>query len=128
MFNSFTKYFSLLLVLFLINSNYSFAYTQMLCNMSNNKTECECKADSETDEMHLSTKDSECCKVKTHEINNSNTLEKNKTSYNFFNTHQAVIYVLPLNVNQKTTSNSNIQNTFKIPISDIPILYSSLLI
>lgn len=125
MFKSFTKYFSLFLIIFLINSNYSYTFTQMLCNMSKVKTECECESASG---MHLDTKESECCKVKTHEINNSNTLEKNKTSHKYDITVQTVVYFLPhINI-INSTSHSRIQYNLKIPITDIPILYSSLLI
>lgn len=124
----FTKYFSLFIILFLINSNYSFAVTQMMCKMSSMQNECKCGNDSETKGMQINTKDSECCKIKISEINNSNTLEKNNNSFVNKIIVQSVSYFIP----PVLTSNSYLQRKsythFKKPFSDIPVLFSTLLI
>lgn len=128
MFKKFTKYFSLFLIIFLINSNYSFAITQMLCKMSNLQNECECKTNSETPGIYLNIMEKDCCKIKISEINNSNPLENNNISFVDDLSIQLVIYTLPANTISKTNLQYNLYKDFNKPFSDIHILFSALLI
>lgn len=128
MIKQFTKYFSFFLIIFLINSNYSFAITHMFCKMSKMQNECECKTDSDTKGMQIDSKEPDCCKVKISEINNSNTLEKNKISFVNINSVQLVTYILPAICISNSYTKYNLYKDFNKPFSDIPILISSLLI
>lgn len=123
-----SKYFSLFLILFLVNSNYSFALSHMMCKMNDTNDSCECQHISKQGELRFDSKASECCKAEIKEINNSNTLESNKislikaisfTTLHFFEESklQSVSYFF----SQKALACFH-------PPADIPILFSHILI
>lgn len=125
---NFTKYFSLFLILFLINSNYSFAITQMLCKMSKIQTECECSHWSGKKETRINSDDAACCDITIHEINNSNTLDKTKFSPVNDNPVSTINYILPVIFNSKSFSLHKIFRDLNKPFRDIPLLNCTLLI
>ena len=123
-----SKYFSLILLLLLVNSNFSFALTQMMCSMSRVHDVCECEHNSAADDVQLSSAESGCCKISINEINNTNLLEsassKEIKSIISLNT----VYYQEVHIRPETcTYFAFINKNFKPPI-DIPVLYSSLLI
>lgn len=126
--NKISKYFSLILLLVLVNSNFSFAITRILCSMSRVHDACECEQNSKTEDIQFSAAESGCCKIHIKEINNSNIL-KNTTSKEInSNVSQNTVYYQDLNIRpEKYTHVVFINKTFKPPI-DIPVLFSSLLI
>ncbi|MBP9192761.1 MAG: hypothetical protein KBF96_09440 [Ignavibacteria bacterium] len=125
---SYIKYFTLFITIILLNSNFSFAISEMLCNMSEVQTECECETDSHTLAMMISSGENGCCKINTNEINNSNTLEKNNIKLIKEHSFQSVIYLLPVSEFTRTITSQVIFTTSNIPIPDIPIINSSFLI
>ncbi|MBS1518034.1 MAG: hypothetical protein JSS91_08095 [Bacteroidetes bacterium] len=123
-----TKYFSVLLIIFLVNSNFSFAVTQMICGMSKVKNVCECRSETGKDKMTLTQSESECCKIKIRVITNSNTLEKNQSKIiNLYPVYQ-YLTLLPVFEITKPNTHSSINSDFPVPITDIPVFISSLLI
>jgi hypothetical protein len=99
----------------------------MQCKMSKTQETCECKNECHKI-LQFNSEESECCKVKIKEINNSNTLETNKLSLAKEITFQFNYYFL------KSDLNSNLSYNFKLSINhfrpppDIPILISHILI
>jgi len=77
-----SKYFSLILILVIVNSNFSFAVQSMLCEMSTDPKICECKHQSESNckEISITKEKFSCCTVNVNEINNSTTFEVFKRS------------------------------------------------
>lgn len=123
-----SKYFSILLILVLINSNFSFALTQMMCKMSQDRNTCECEQSSCSNEAQINSEEPVCCKVKFIEINNINTLELNKLLAASEVVYQIQNYFLQSDINSESTHYFRIQlNHFKPP-ADIPILLSHILI
>jgi hypothetical protein len=125
---TYTKYFSLFLSIILLNSNFSFAFPQMLCMMSPNQSECQCDTDSHEGKTIVTSKGSECCKISVSILNNSNTLEKRDFKSATGLSSFSVIYFLPVIEEFTTHSGNRIFTNCKIPVQDIPILNSSLLI
>lgn len=123
-----SKYFSLVLILFLINSNFCFAIEFMVCGMGMENDNCECEnIKCNTDEQIIN-KDSDCCKIILKEINNSNLSENpKKTSsvtiiFHYFIYFSKIIsppdkIYIPVNYRFQTN-----------PPPDIPVLYSHILI
>ena len=52
--------------------------------MSIDQTVCQCEEKNITDELVTDVSKMSCCDNKVHEINNSNTLVKNNTTYSNF--------------------------------------------
>lgn len=123
----FSKYFSLLLILILVQSNFSFAITQMLCKMDNFQTTCECDY-SCMNELQISSEKSHCCKVFIHEISNSNILELNKLKFNTDIKFKFIESFLPVNLQSDLSQTFRPHITHFKPPADIPILFSHLLI
>lgn len=123
-----SKYFSILLILILVNSNFSFALTQMLCEMSEDQTVCQCAENNVSDELQTEVSKMSCCDNKIHEINNSNTLDKNNTTYKNFISAQQVISILPQNEFSLPFTDHLVYLNYHKPPSDIPIQISSFLI
>ncbi|HAY33624.1 MAG TPA: hypothetical protein DCY06_05770 [Bacteroidetes bacterium] len=124
---TFLKYFSILLIAVLIQSNFSFALNHMLCKMSEVQTACECGVPCEN-EIRYSAKESGCCSVIISEISNKNILEINKLSfikdiYSQFNER-----FLNLELLSDFPRNFSKQITHFKPPADIPILFSHILI
>lgn len=128
MFTKLSKYFSLFLILFLVNSNYSFALTHMLCKMNNTLDACECDQNSGSDEIQFKSMDAGCCKVETSEINNRNTLESNKISLDKEITFKKMDYFDESILLIDSFKNSKIILNHFHPPSEIPILFSHILI
>lgn len=128
MIKSYIKYFTLFLIIILLNSNFSFAITQMMCKMSEVQTSCECETDSQTGVMKISSEEKACCKIHISEINNSNTLEKNNIKVTNHIPVQSVIYQISVTELTKTFTTQNIFSICYIPIPDIPVINSSFLI
>lgn len=116
----------------LILSNFSFASHLMLCGMSDDKKVCECSHDNAktNDGVNLSKEKSKCCTNEITVLSNSNQLS-------------TVRVELPININSfavltfNFNHNSPLLNDPKIitwydkshlPVLDIPLLKSSLLI
>ncbi|HMR40273.1 MAG TPA: hypothetical protein PKA90_07560 [Ignavibacteria bacterium] len=125
---SYIKYFTLLLTILLLNSNFSFAISEMMCKMSTDKDQCECTTDSHTGVMKITSEEKACCKNSVSELNNSNTLEKNNTKHVTDQAQQKLIYTMPVNKDTQTSSIFISFVNLKIPVPDIPIFNSSLLI
>lgn len=125
---SYTKYFTLFLTIILLNSNFSFAISEMMCKMSTVNTECECDQDSQSGVMKISSEENACCKINVSEITNSNTLEKNNIKFTNELTSQTVIYLIPVSDFSKNYTSKNIFKICNIPVPDIPIINSSFLI
>ena len=125
----FLKYFTSILVIILLNSNFSFAISQMICKMSKVQTECPCDMDQSSMNSKISKEQNDCCKDKISEINNSNTLEKNSIRYATDQVPQKTIFTIPINNYSIFSSSINyIYINLKIPVPDIPVINSSLLI
>ncbi|MBS1552680.1 MAG: hypothetical protein JST15_11505 [Bacteroidetes bacterium] len=123
-----SKYFSLILLLFLVNSNFSFALTQMMCSMNMADDVCECKDNSKADDIQFNTPESGCCKTNIKEINNSNILENTVSKVTKSIISLNTIHYQEVSIRPETyTCFIIIHNTFKPP-KDLPVLYSSLLI
>ncbi len=124
---TFSKYFSIVLVLLLIQSNFSFAITQILCKMEKMQNSCECENPCEH-ELQINSEESNCCKVTSGEINNTNILEFNKLSIIKDIKFQLIDNFLTVNLLTHLSQNfrSNILH-FKPP-ADIPIVFSHILI
>ena len=99
-----------------------------MCKMSKAQDECECKSADCTEQAKLVSEESQCCKTKFNEINNTNTLESNKV---------LPVKEIPFQFNDyflKSGSNAELSYslTFDIshfrPPADIPILFSHILI
>jgi hypothetical protein len=125
---TYIKYFTLFITIILLNSNFSFAISEMLCKMSEVQTECECETDPHTGIMKISSEEKGCCNINISEINNSNTLEKNNKNFNTELSLQHVIFFIPVNEFSKNYSTQSIFTNCNIPIPDIPIINSSFLI
>ncbi len=122
------KYFSILLILLLINSNFSFAHTYMVCMMSKVQTVCECEHDSRSTGVQEISTEPLCCKVKLTELNNSNTLKLDKLSVIKVITFQPIHYFVSSILNSGFSFNYILHKTHFKPPSDIPILLSHILI
>lgn len=123
-----SKYFSLFLILFLVNSNYSFALTHMMCKMNNTHEACECNQNSQSGELQFDTKDQGCCKTEIKEINNSNTLESNKLSIVKEISFLTIQYFAEQGSSSYSSFITHLQSAFFKPQTDIPILFSHILI
>lgn len=128
MIKTISKYFSVLLILILVNSNFSFAFSQMLCEMSIEPTVCKCEENNMSDEVPADVSKMSCCDNNILEINNSNTLVKNNTDYTNLNSIQLLISLLPHIEITKTFADHLVFQKHHKPPSDIPILISSFLI
>ncbi|MEO6695430.1 MAG: hypothetical protein ABIY50_00050 [Ignavibacteria bacterium] len=125
-----SKYFSLILILVLVNSNFSFAVQSLLCGMSTDPKICECKHQSPSNckEISITKEKSSCCTFNLKEINNSTTFEVLKRS-----SLEKDIVILIHNLIQ-TDLNSNFVfhdrgfTTHPKTFTDIPILTSQFLI
>lgn len=122
------KYFSLPLILVLIYSNFSFVLLQEICMMSIMQDTCECEMSACCEKVEVNSDESDCCKVKLKEINNTNTLESNKLS---------LVKEIPFHFNHyflKSTLNPVLSYSFNFNIShfkppdDISILISHIII
>ena len=128
MINKISKYFSLILLLVLVNSNFSFAITQMMCTMSKMQDACECGNSDGAKDIQFSSAESACCKINIKEINNSNLLQNTISKETKSTVSQNIVYYQNLYTRPEThTYFVFINKNFKPP-KDIPILYSSLLI
>jgi len=125
---TYIKYFTLFLTILLLNSNFSFAISEMMCNMSGVQTGCECETDSRTGLMKVSSEEKACCKINVSEINNSNTLEKNNIVFKSDLPIHQVSFFIPVNEISKNYSSQSIFTNCNIPVPDIPIINSSFLI
>lgn len=122
-----TKIFTILLILVLVQSNLSFAITQMLCKMDNFQTACECE-NSCMNELQISSEKSQCCKVFIHEISNKNILELNKLKFSTDIKFKFVENSSPVNLQTELPQIFKLQTIHFKPPADIPILYSHILI
>lgn len=127
MIKTFSKIFSILLILVLVQSNFSFAITQMLCKMGKTKNVCECDH-SCTNELKISSEESSCCKVSTEEINNTNILEINKLSVIKVIKFQLSNDFLPVKLISNISQSFSSHIIHFKPPADIPILFSNILI
>ena len=123
-----SKYFSLFLVLILVNSNYSFALTHMMCKMNDTRDACECEQNSQAGELQFDSKDQGCCKTEIREINNSNTLESNKLSIVKEISFITIQYFAEPESSSFSIFISHLQSAYIKPQTDIPILFSHILI
>lgn len=123
-----SKYFSLFLVLILVNSNYSFALIHMMCKMNNSGDACKCKENSNSRESEFDSMDKGCCVTEIKEINNTNTLESNRISLIKDTSFLTVDFFEKSILYSNTFSNTNILLNHFHPPSDIPILFSHILI
>lgn len=123
-----SKYFSLFLILFLVNSNYSFALTHLMCKMNNTNKACECEQNSQSGELQFDSKDPGCCKTEIKEINNTNTLESSKISIVKEISFKSIQFLEETNFQSFTYSSSQLHLNHFHPPSDIPILFSHILI
>lgn len=123
-----SKYFSILLILVLINSNFSFAFTQIMCKMSKVQNTCECKQSSCPKEVQIKSEESDCCKVKFIEINNTNTLEINKLCIISNVAYQTQNYFLLSDINSELIHLYRFRTDHFKPPADLPILFSHILI
>lgn len=132
MVKNFKKYFITFLALLLILSNFSFATTIMLCGMSDESISCSC-ANSQEHSSHgivIKKVKNSCCETETIQLSNSNNLQvvKNDLTGNF------LVILNILNVEDGEGLKSGLNHSFAssinyhLPNSDIPVLYSSLLI
>jgi len=126
------KYFIAYLSLVLILSNFSFATTLMLCNMSNMQTSCSCsQLQDYSSQVASLSKVNSCCESKTYELSNSNILclVKNDLTGNFLSVID-VINTENFTAGLSTFNESRITGelTYHPPNSEIPILNSSLII
>lgn len=128
MFKKISKYFSVFLILFLVNSNYSFAFTHMMCKMNKSQDACSCEQNSNSGELRIDSKDPACCKTLIKEINNTNTLESNKISLIREISFKTIQYSGESKIQSYTSLISGIQLIYFHPPSDIPILFSHILI
>jgi len=123
-----SKYFSLILILVLINSNFSFAITHMMCNMSKTQENCECKDNSDNHTLQSNSKESDCCKITSKEINNTNNLNLNKLKQCYTDTFQTLNYFTPsIAINNTHQSYYSFKNHPRYK-PDIIILISRILI
>jgi hypothetical protein len=121
------KYFSVPLIIVLIHSNFSFAYTQIQCSMSKTQEKCECRNQC-AKLPQFNTQESECCKVKFKEINNANILESNKIFSGKEVTFQFNDYFVKSDLNFNSSHNFKLSSSHFRPPPDIPILISHILI
>ena len=124
---TFSKYFSLFLILILIHSNFSFAITQMLCKMAKNQTACECQNPCAS-ELQITSEESQCCKIFKKEINNKNILESNKFSFTKNIIFQITDAIPAVKLISQLSKNNMSRNCHFNPPADIPILFSHILI
>ncbi|MFZ1322992.1 MAG: hypothetical protein WAT71_15650 [Ignavibacteria bacterium] len=96
--------------------------------MSIDQTVCQCEEKNITDELVTDVSKMSCCDNKVHEINNSNTLVKNNTTYSNLISFQQVISILPQNEISLPFTDHLVYLNYHKPPSDIPILISSFLI
>lgn len=127
MIKTITKYFSILLIAVLIQSNFSFALNHMLCNMSEVRTSCECGVSCEN-EIQYSSKGTGCCSILVSEISNTNILEINKLSFIKDMYSQITERFLSLELLSDLPRNFSLQIIHFKPPADIPILFSHILI
>ena len=125
--NKISKYFSLILLLFLVNSNFSFAITQMMCSMSRMQEACDC-GDSGVKDIRFNSAESDCCKINIKEINNSNILQNTISKEIKSIVSQNIVYFQNLYTRPETHTYFVIINKNFKPPKDIPVLFSSLLI
>lgn len=112
----------------LVNSNYSFALTHMMCKMNSTRGACECNQDSQQGELKIDSMNAGCCKTEIKEINNSNTLESNKLSIVKEISFITIQYFAETESNPFSTSVSHLKSAYFSPPTDIPILFSHILI
>ncbi|HMS65636.1 MAG TPA: hypothetical protein PKD83_10340, partial [Ignavibacteria bacterium] len=98
------------------------------CKMNTKQNNCECDNEYHTMDMQIKSEKSDCCKIKIYEINNSNTLKKHNISFETDNSFQLITYILPPDILSNTYLNYKFYTNFNKPITDIPILFSALLI
>lgn len=127
MIKTLSKYFSILLILVLVQSNFSFAITQIMCKMGKIQTSCECANPCE-DELQINSEESDCCKVTSGEINNTNILELNKLSIIKDIKFQLTDSFLQVNLLSDLSQNFRTNILHFKPLADIPILFSHILI
>lgn len=123
----FFKYYSILLILILLQSNFNFAITQMLCRMERLQTTCQCD-DPCMNELQISQEESQCCKVSIQEISNTNILDLNKLSFNTDIKFSFIDSYLPVNFQSNLSQTFRLHITHFKPPADIPILFSHILI
>lgn len=124
----FSKYFSILLTIVLLHSNFSMAITYMSCKMGMQDNVCLCEDNPGMKYEKITEEESACCKVKTQEINNSNSFEISKLSLVKENSFQFINYFLPSNSNQDSPATYKLISGHPKPPVNIPILISTLLI
>lgn len=128
MLNKISKYFSVFLILFLVNSNYSFALTHMMCKMNKTQEVCECDQKSTSGELQIDSMDPGCCRQEIKEINNTNTLESNRISLVSEAPFISINFFEESKIHSFTSFISHIESAYFHPPVDIPILYSQILI
>lgn len=127
------KYSIFALSAFLIMSNFSFATQQMLCWMNlDEDVECECTCTHSdiSAGLTISDKDTPCCTHKTIELTNTNNLQTNSIELPKDITSFPPSIVGPDSGFQNISVIENSFNSLRdhVPKSEIPILFSSLLI
>ena len=128
MINKISKYFSLFLLLALVNSNFSFSITQMACSMKMNQDACECGNSSAVTDIQFSQSEPACCKVNIYEIDNSNLLDKSSLQETQNITYPVLFCIQKLFLSTEPYFSHSFKNkSVKLP-ENIPVLYSSLLI
>ena len=100
----------------------------MVCIMNDSSDACECDQNSGSDEIQFKSMDAGCCKVETSEINNRNTLESNKISLDKEITFKKMDYFDESILLIDSFKNSKIILNHFHPPSEIPILFSHILI
>lgn len=131
--SKFRKYFISALSVLLILSNFSFATTLMLCSMDMDTSVCACshKSAGDTRTPSIEKVKKSCCESETVELSNSNILLAIKNDLN----NNSLVIINTINnedddyfFNSKSSHYSINKVSYYLPISDIPIINSSLLI
>lgn len=126
------KYFVVSLSLMLVLSNFSFAATLAFCKMNGDNSVCSCSHNNHTEKTGPAFKrmPNNCCETKIVELSNINILEvlnSYSVSINFqtdiFNTDAAGHFD-----NLSNAGRTYNELSYHPPNSEIPILYSTLLI
>ncbi len=121
-----SRVFALILIVVLVNSNFSFAHKIMDCSMTPQKNECICMEICKDNPVLIDEEESACCKITTHELSNSTTFE----SFKIFQKDQcnavSTIHFQTAGQSPVTLIMAASLNTDTGPPSDFPVLFSSL--
>ncbi|MCC6865057.1 MAG: hypothetical protein IT280_02735 [Ignavibacteria bacterium] len=115
----------------LILSNFSFASQLMICEMYGDNCKCESPQNDHNDNRGIAftQEKNNCCSEKITELSNTNTLIINNISHEnefLFSDYQSIYS--EFNSNLQNTQNSKIKDYHFLPVIDIPLLNTSLLI